>query len=146
MKVALVSSSDSYHNDFYDDMPERATDGVLGFLDMNQETKTFLSELDDVNNGDMVISRNFVKYLTQTTANAEDKLDHLLTDRELRILEMIGNGSTNREIGEGLYISEHTVKVHLGAILNKLHLKNRQQAAAYIAQKRVTDELVAGRK
>lgn len=54
-----------------------------------------------------------------------------LSDREREVLSLIGNGATNREIAEKLIISEHTVKSHLRSILNKLHLRNRQQAAVY---------------
>jgi DNA-binding NarL/FixJ family response regulator len=47
------------------------------------------------------------------------------------VLALIGTGATNREIAEKLIISEHTVKSHLRSILNKLDIRNRQQAAAY---------------
>ena len=47
------------------------------------------------------------------------------------MLRLIGEGSTNREIARELFISEYTVKAHLRAILTKLDLRNRQQAAAY---------------
>ncbi len=54
-----------------------------------------------------------------------------LTDRELEVLKLIGTGATNHEIAQTLIISEHTVKSHLRSILNKLHFRNRQQAAAF---------------
>ncbi len=54
-----------------------------------------------------------------------------LTNREQEVLSLIGNGSTNREIAQKLIISEHTVKSHLRSILNKLNIRNRQQAAVY---------------
>ena len=54
-----------------------------------------------------------------------------LSDREREVLSLIGNGATNREIAEKLIISEHTVKSHLRSILNKLNIRNRQQAAVY---------------
>ena len=54
-----------------------------------------------------------------------------LTDREREILTLIGFGATNREIAERLIISENTVKSHLRSILNKLNIRNRQQAAVY---------------
>jgi DNA-binding NarL/FixJ family response regulator len=54
-----------------------------------------------------------------------------LTDREREVLSLIGHGATNREIAEKLIISEHTVKSHLRSILNKLNIRNRQQAAVY---------------
>jgi DNA-binding CsgD family transcriptional regulator/small-conductance mechanosensitive channel len=55
----------------------------------------------------------------------------ILTDREHEVLKLIGNGATNREIAQELIISEHTVKSHIRSILNKLNMRNRQQAAAY---------------
>ena len=54
-----------------------------------------------------------------------------LSDREVEVLRFIGLGATNREIAEKLIISEHTVKSHLRSILNKLNIRNRQQAAVY---------------
>jgi DNA-binding CsgD family transcriptional regulator len=54
-----------------------------------------------------------------------------LSDREREVLSLIGSGATNREIAEKLIISEHTVKSHIRSILNKLNIRNRQQAAVY---------------
>jgi DNA-binding NarL/FixJ family response regulator len=54
-----------------------------------------------------------------------------LTVREREVLKLIGLGATNREIADKLIISEHTVKSHLRSILNKLNIRNRQQAAVY---------------
>ena len=55
--------------------------------------------------------------------------DGELTSRERQILEGIGVGSTNREIAEALGISEKTVKHYVTNILQKLHLRNRVEAA-----------------
>jgi Response regulator containing a CheY-like receiver domain and an HTH DNA-binding domain len=60
-----------------------------------------------------------------------DKNVENLSDREREVLSLVGKGATNREIAEKLIISEHTVKSHLRSILNKLNLRNRQQAAVY---------------
>jgi ATP/maltotriose-dependent transcriptional regulator MalT len=54
-----------------------------------------------------------------------------LSPREWDVLKLLADGSKNREIGETLSISENTVKTHIKAILLKLSLKNRTQAAAY---------------
>jgi DNA-binding NarL/FixJ family response regulator len=56
-------------------------------------------------------------------------LIYTLTIREREVLKLIGLGATNREIADKLIISEHTVKSHLRSILNKLNIRNRQQAA-----------------
>lgn len=55
-----------------------------------------------------------------------------LTKREYDVLMEISKGKTNNEIAKNLFISEHTVKKHIGNIFSKLHLSNRTEAALYI--------------
>ena len=54
-----------------------------------------------------------------------------LSDRELEVLRLIADGMANSEIAARLYLSEKTVKSHVGNILSKLHLADRTQAAVY---------------
>jgi DNA-binding NarL/FixJ family response regulator len=61
-----------------------------------------------------------------------------LTEQERRILELIGEGLTNRQIGERMYLAEKTVKNYVSALFAKLGMERRAQAAAYAA--RVFDE------
>src|SRR5262244_1807521 len=57
-----------------------------------------------------------------------------LTDQERRILELIGEGLTNRQIGERMYLAEKTVKNYVSALFAKLGMERRTQAAAYAAR------------
>jgi DNA-binding NarL/FixJ family response regulator len=57
-----------------------------------------------------------------------------LTDQERRILGLIGEGLTNRQIGERLFLAEKTVKNYVSALFAKLGLERRAQAAAYAAR------------
>src|SRR6201992_1555868 len=57
-----------------------------------------------------------------------------LTGQERRILELIGNGLTNRQIGENLFLAEKTVKNYVSALFAKLGMERRTQAAAYAAR------------
>jgi DNA-binding NarL/FixJ family response regulator len=54
-----------------------------------------------------------------------------LTTQERRILELIGEGLTNRQIGERLFLAEKTVKNYISALFAKLGMERRTQAAAY---------------
>jgi DNA-binding NarL/FixJ family response regulator len=57
-----------------------------------------------------------------------------LTDQERRILELIGEGLTNRQIGERMFLAEKTVKNYVSALFAKLGMERRTQAAAYAAR------------
>lgn len=59
-----------------------------------------------------------------------------LTPTEARILEMIAEGRTNREIGERIHLAEKTVKNYVSTILTKLQVSRRAEAAAYLAERR----------
>ena len=68
--------------------------------------------------------------------DASGKRDPLarLTPRERSVLELIGEGLTNRQIGERLFIAEKTVKNYVSTLFRKLGLKQRTAAAAYVAR------------
>ncbi len=58
-----------------------------------------------------------------------------LTAAQSRVVELLGQGKTNREIAHLLSLSEGTVKVHMSAIFRALNVKNRSQALVVIARK-----------
>ncbi|GAB3356173.1 response regulator [Amycolatopsis echigonensis] len=77
-----------------------------------------------------------------STARVLDKLRHpptdelaTLTDRERDVLELIGQGLSNREIAERLFLAEKTVKNYVTSVLAKLGMQRRTQAAAWIARR-----------
>jgi DNA-binding NarL/FixJ family response regulator len=57
-----------------------------------------------------------------------------LSTQERQILELIGEGLTNRQIGERMFLAEKTVKNYVSNLFAKLDMRRRTQAAAFVAQ------------
>lgn len=66
--------------------------------------------------------------VSQTNATRKELFAEL-TRREMEVLEMLGKGMKNRAIADALFLSEKTVKTHVGAVLKKLHVNDRTEAA-----------------
>lgn len=70
-----------------------------------------------------------------TRERAADPLEEL-TERELEILKLVGQGLTNREIGHRLYLAEKTIKHYITNILQKLQVRSRVEAALLAARRK----------
>jgi NarL family two-component system response regulator LiaR len=83
--------------------------------------------------GDAVLHPRVARRLIQELKGARAAADALavLTEREVEVLRLVGEGLTNAEIAGRLIISEKTAKSHISNILSKLHLADRTQAAVY---------------
>jgi two-component system, NarL family, response regulator DevR len=57
-----------------------------------------------------------------------------LTSQQCRLLELIGEGLTNRQIGERMYLTEKTVKNYVSVLFRELGVERRTQAAVYAAR------------
>jgi two-component system nitrate/nitrite response regulator NarL len=112
--------------------------GARGCLSLNLTSEEFVSRLHMLAKGDFVISHELApkldRQMVAVSGGAERESREDLSERELEVLTLVSRGATNREIAESLTITENTVKVHLRHILEKLDLRNRQQAAAYAVQ------------
>lgn len=64
---------------------------------------------------------------------ADDPLADL-TEQQRTILQLIGEGLTNRQIGERMFLAEKTVKNHVSRLFDKLGMQRRTQAAAFVAR------------
>ena len=58
-----------------------------------------------------------------------------LTAQERKVLDLIGEGLTNREIGQTMFLAEKTVKNYVSSMLAKLDFQRRTQAAVYVAKR-----------
>ncbi len=67
------------------------------------------------------------------SGRGDDRMANL-TEQERKILDLIGEGLTNRVIGERLHLAEKTIKNYVSSLLSKLGMERRSQAAAYVAR------------
>lgn len=142
-EVAMITSSHYVYTSSASYMLSKMELGITGFLDLDEPIENFISELLHVAAGDIVVSKPFTKYLTNSEYNKEQDKESIceqLSTREIDILKLVSKGYTNTEIGKALNISPHTVKGHLTHILTKLDLKNRQQAVAYLLNRKALAE------
>jgi DNA-binding NarL/FixJ family response regulator len=70
------------------------------------------------------------------TGQANDELGGL-TAQEQKILMLVAEGKTNKEIAADVFLSDKTVKNYVSSILSKLNLERRTQAAAFVARHRL---------
>jgi two-component system, NarL family, response regulator DevR len=84
---------------------------------------------------DPVITKQLLDRMRhQNKVTVDDPFEHL-TEQEIKVLRLLAEGKTNREIAEKIFLSEKTVRNYVSSILGKLHLANRTEAAAYAAMK-----------
>ncbi|MFQ5997419.1 MAG: response regulator [Dehalococcoidales bacterium] len=117
--------------------------GATGYILKNTEPEELIQAIFHIAQGGVIISPIMAsKLLTEfkgLETGAEKKpaqeAEANLSPREDEVLRLVAQGATNKEIADSLFISENTVKTHLRNIMDKLHLANRSQAAAYAVKK-----------
>jgi DNA-binding NarL/FixJ family response regulator len=115
--------------------------GASGFLLKDVPPAELIGAIQVVARGDAVVSPRvtrrlldaFAQQLPGTEPGTEDGATELdeLTEREREVLVEMAEGLSNAEIAAHLYVSEATVKSHVGKILTKLGLRDRVQAAVF---------------
>jgi DNA-binding NarL/FixJ family response regulator len=98
--------------------------GARGYLLKSTPPKELLEVIREVHAGKKRIPSQIAARL------AEHLSDEDLTTREIEVLRQIAEGNRNRDIGERLFITEETVKVHVKHIMEKLGASDRTQAVA----------------
>jgi DNA-binding NarL/FixJ family response regulator len=85
---------------------------------------------------DPALTAAVLERLRKPPANEEDPLYESLTEQERRILDLIAEGKTNRQIAEQMYLAEKTVKNYVSGLLRKLGMERRTEAAVYALGRR----------
>jgi DNA-binding NarL/FixJ family response regulator len=129
--VVMLTVSDDDHNLF---AAIRA--GATGYLLKSVKPEELFRRLRGVSRGEAAISPLLASRILREFARLDQSAPlpqtiEGLSPRETEVLGLVTKGLTNKQIGGQLHIAENTVKNHLRNILDKLHLNNRAQAAAY---------------
>ena len=107
--------------------------GASGYILKSQPAESIVETLRAVARGNMVLEADVASSLTELIREGKkmNREDFQLTEREMAVLEMIGDGRSNREIAETLFLSEGTVRNYITVLLDKLSLRDRTQLAIF---------------
>jgi DNA-binding NarL/FixJ family response regulator len=108
--------------------------GVCGYVLKGVSSSDLIRTVIDVQRGDVIITpglaARMLNKLTSNSAESEsEQLSTELTGREHAILKEVALGMTNKEVARILSLSEKTIKHHMTSIMQKLHVRNRVEAA-----------------
>lgn len=110
--------------------------GASGYLLKNLEPDDLYGTLEKIRAGEAVVNGVLATKILREfnrISDAREKAKEIepLSEREIEVLEHLVRGKDNKEIAHALSIAPSTVKTHLQNIMDKLHLKNRIEAAVY---------------
>ncbi|MCL6545744.1 MAG: response regulator transcription factor [Bryobacteraceae bacterium] len=119
-----------------DDLFEAIKSGASGYLLKSQSAEELLTLMRGVERGEAAFSpglaaRILQEFGRQASALEEKHRTAALSEREREVLTLVAQGLKYKEVAAKLFLSERTVKYHMGRILERLHLKNRAQVIEY---------------
>jgi DNA-binding NarL/FixJ family response regulator len=112
--------------------------GASGYLLKQVRARDLIAAIEAVARGESLLDpavtgRVLERVRRIATGDQPDELAQL-TAQERRILGLVAEGKTNKEIAAEVFLSDKTVKNYVSSILAKLHLERRAQAAAFVAK------------
>ncbi len=115
--------------------------GASGYLLKQIRGRDLVAALESVGRGDSLLDPAVTEQVLArirrvASGSASDELSDL-TPQERKILMLVAEGKTNREIAAEVFLSDKTVKNYVSSILSKLNLQRRAQAAAFVAKHRL---------
>jgi two-component system, NarL family, response regulator YdfI len=115
--------------------------GARGYLLKDTDRATLFNTIRAAARGETLLKPEIVQQLLTPKQNKEEpptpKIQTLLTDREIEVLEAVARGDTSRQVAHSLGITERTVKAHLTSIYNKLGVDSRTAAVSEAMKQRL---------
>ncbi len=115
--------------------------GASGYLLKQIRARDLVAALEAVGRGesllDPAVTEKVLERVRRMASGADRDELSMLTSQEQKILMLVAEGKTNKEIAADIFLSDKTVKNYVSSILSKLNLERRAQAAAYVAKHRI---------
>lgn len=117
--------------------------GAAGFVLKQIRGRDLIKAIQTVGRGksllDPQVTQRVLERLRKAKFDEKDPRLARLSPQEERILDLVGQGLTNREIAQQIHLSDKTVKNYVSTILQKLEVARRSEAAAYVARVRAQE-------
>jgi two-component system NarL family response regulator len=141
VKIIMLTASADEQNLF-----EALRAGASGYLLKGMSADEFLTLLGETSRGEAELSAGLANKMLEVFTHGKDSIARKateesltlpsgLTQRQVEVLQLVGQGLMYKEVGAQLFLTERTVKYHMGEILTRLQLKGRREAIDY-AQRR----------
>jgi len=118
--------------------------GAKGYLSKREATDHVITAIRTVLRGDVYVSEKWrdrmVNMFGKWGADAKGPSAERLSDRELEVLQLIGQAYSTQKIAEELHVSGKTIESHYANIKNKLDLKNSHELIQYAVQWRLSEK------
>jgi two-component system NarL family response regulator len=135
IKIVMLTLSE---ND--EDLFEAIKSGACGYILKTDETDNFFHILSGVMRGEVPLSpglagrvlKEFARKVGATGSTDERSgKEETLTPRQMEVLCLVAQGLTYKEVGAKLFLTEATIKYHMGQIIERLQLENRREVIEY---------------
>jgi len=139
IRIVMLTASEAD-----EDLFEAVKSGASGYLLKNLNAEELFSMLEALKQGEAPLSPGLAARVLKEFNRGEilgkkQEENQMLTERQMEVLSLVAQGKTYKEVAESLYVTERTVKYHMGKILEKLHMRNRAQVIAYASHMGLVD-------
>lgn len=133
IRTLMLTASDNQDN-----LMAALKNGAHGYVLKGIAARDLRNIVQRVSMGETYVTPTLASRMLVEFSRPRQGLDgrDALTPRETEVLELLGQGMTNKQIGEALHLAEKTIKHHMTNILQKLHVRTRTEAALLTHHKR----------
>lgn len=128
IKIVILTT---FKDDEY--IKEAIKSGAEGYILKNQPADTMIESLRTVYKGNFVFEKDVAESISSMIKDVskKDVSNFKISPREFEILQLVGEGMSNKEIADKLFISDGTVRNYVTGLLEKLNLRDRTQLAIF---------------